>query len=162
MLLLPVTALPSPAEETGPAPSGAIVAAPPAEEREWVRFDFEPDAYYTNLDMTIALTSTAVPHVGEQSEKDLYLTLLSRAYAPRFLVVEGSVNPLPYLGTYIRDRHGNFYDDAQVTGSFNWVTHLKAPRQAKKPILGREDEIFSSCCCRYRSLHHCRSFIQVR
>ena len=42
------------------------------------------------------------------------------------------------------------------------VTHLKAPRQAKKPALRRGDEIFSSSCFRYRSLCHCRSFIQIQ
>jgi len=101
-------------------------AEPPAAPPELFKIEFEPDAYYTSLGMYIALTKTPIPHVGEQSEKDLYLTLLSRAYAPRFLVIEGSVNPLPYAGTYIRERNEAFYDNAQTTGSFNWLQAVTA------------------------------------
>lgn len=96
------------------------------EEEEYISLDFEADAYYTSLGLYIALTRTPIPHVGNKAEKDLYLTLLTRAYAPRFLVIEGSVNPLPYLGTYVKDRHPNFYDNARVTGSFNWVRAVTA------------------------------------
>jgi hypothetical protein len=104
-----------------PSTTSASAAAP-----EWYKVEFEPDAYYSSVDLTLALTKEPIPHVGEKSEKDLYLTLLSRAYAPRFLVIEGSVNPLPYLGTYIKDRHAHFYDDAQISGSFNWVQAITA------------------------------------
>jgi len=96
------------------------------EEAKLVSLDFEPDAYYTSLGLYVALTRTPIPHVGDRSEKDLYLTLLSRAYAPRFLVIEGSVNPLPYAGTYIKDRHPDFYANARITGSFNWVRAVTA------------------------------------
>jgi hypothetical protein len=108
---------------TSPA-SGEEPSAGPTPER--ASLDLELDAYYTNVGLTIALTSTPIPHVGEKTEKELYLTLLSRAYAPRFLVLEGSVNPLPYLGTYIREHHPNFYEDAQVSGSFNWIQAVTA------------------------------------
>jgi hypothetical protein len=100
--------------------------AEPAAKQEWVKLEFEPDAYYTNLGLYLALTKTPIPHVGEQSEKDLYITLLSRAYMPRFLVIEGSVNPLPYAGTYIKEHNPDFYEDAQLTGSFNWVQAVTA------------------------------------
>jgi hypothetical protein len=101
-------------------------AVPPAASPELFKIEFEPDAYYTSLGMYIALTKTPIPHVGEQGEKDLYLTLLSRAYAPRFLVIEGSVNPLPYAGTYIRKHNESFYEEAQTTGSFNWLQAVTA------------------------------------
>jgi len=41
-------------------------------------------------------------------------------------VIEGSVNPLPYAGTSIRKRHESFYEDAQATGSFNWLQAVTA------------------------------------
>jgi len=112
------------AQTTPPSPAAASAGrpAPP----EWAKLEFEPDAYYTSLGLYLALTKTPIPHVGEQREKDLYLTLLSRAYAPRFLVLEGSVYPLPYLGTYIKEHDPSFYDNAQVTGSFNWVQAVTA------------------------------------
>ena len=108
-------------EPTVSAPTDSAPAAP-----EWVKLEFEPDAYYTSLGLFLALTDTPIPHVGEKSEKELYLTLLSRAYTPRFLVIEGSVNPLPYLGTYIKREDPGFYKDAQISGSFNWVQALTA------------------------------------
>ena len=101
-------------------------AVPPTPPPEFYKIEFEPDAYYTSLGLYLALTKTPIPHVGEQSEKDLYLTLLSRAYAPRFLVIEGSVNPLPYAGAYIKEHDPSFYENAQVTGSFNWVQAVTA------------------------------------
>jgi hypothetical protein len=101
-------------------------AVPPTPPPELYKIEFEPDAYYTSLGLYLALTKAPIPHVGEQSEKNLYLTLLSRAYAPRFLVIEGSVNPLPYLGTYIKEHHESFYEEAQITGSFNWVQAITA------------------------------------
>ena len=101
-------------------------AVQPADHPELFKIEFEPDAYYTSLGLFIALTNTPIPHVGEQSEQELYLTLLSRAYAPRFLVIEGSVYPLPYAGAYIREHHPHFYEDAQLTGSFNWIQAITA------------------------------------
>ena len=121
-----VPAIPSLGAEPVPAPAQPASPAEPAAAPEWFKLEFEPDAYYTSLGLYLALTKSSIPHVGNQSEKDLYLTLLSRAYAPRFLVIEGSVNPLPYLGTYIKEHHTDFYDDARVTGSFNWIKAVTA------------------------------------
>ena len=101
-------------------------ATPPEEEFKRFRIDFEPDAYYTNLGLYIALTKTPIPHLGEKTEKEIYTTLLSQSLTPRFLVLEASVNPLPYLGTYIRKHHPNFYDDAGVTDNFNWIKSVTA------------------------------------
>jgi hypothetical protein len=108
------------------APASSSEFDEPAAKQEWIKVEFEPDAYYTNVGIYLALTKAPIPHVGEQSENDLYLTLLSRAYAPRFLIIEGSVNPLPYAGTYIREHHETFYEDAQLTGSFNWIQAVTA------------------------------------
>ncbi len=102
----------------------SLPAAAPEQQR--FELSFEPDAYYTNAAVTVALTSAPIPHVGEKTEKEIYATLLSRAYAPRFLVLEASVNPLPYAGTYLRERHGNFYHDAEIAGNFNWVKAVTA------------------------------------
>ena len=53
--------------------------------------------------------------------------LLSRAaLLPRYLLFEGSVNPMPYLGVYLKRNERDFYDNAQLSGSFNWVKALTA------------------------------------
>ena len=96
---------------------------------EFKRFEvvFEPDAYYTDLELIMALTKSPIPHVGEKTESDIYQTLLSRAAVlPRFLVVEGSINPMPCLGVYIKKNYPDRYTDAQVSGSFNWIQALTA------------------------------------
>lgn len=126
LISLSLSSVPSFGAEPVQSPAPPDTAVKPAYAPEWVKLEFEPDAYYTSLGLYIALTSDPIPHVGEKSEKDLYLTLLSRAYAPRFLVIEGSVNPLPYAGTYIRERNESFYENAQTTGSFNWLQAVTA------------------------------------
>ncbi len=88
---------------------------------------FEPDAYYTDLDLIISLTKSPIPQLGEMTESEIYGKLLSRAaLLPQFLVLEASINPMPYLGTYIREHNEHFYDDAQISGSLNWVKALTA------------------------------------
>jgi hypothetical protein len=129
MVLMLSMALLLPASARGAEPA-SVPAAPPADEppqeKQFVELELELDAYYTNIGLFLALTKTPIPHVGEKTEKEIYTTLLRRAYAPRFLVLEASVNPLPYLGTYIREDHRDFYDDARVSGSFNWVKAVTA------------------------------------
>ncbi len=87
---------------------------------------FEPDAYYTDVELIIALTDAPIPHLGEKDESDIYRTLLSRSFTPRFLVLEASVNPLPYFGTYLKKHETAFYKNADISGSFNWVKALTA------------------------------------
>jgi hypothetical protein len=100
---------------------------PEKKEFKRVQVVFEPDAYYTDVDLIIALTKTPLPHLGQKSEAEIYATLLSRAAVlPQFLVLEASVNPMPYFGTYIREHNQDFYGHAQVSGSFNWVKAVTA------------------------------------
>jgi len=79
------------------------------------------------MQFILALTKSPVPRVGEKSEAEIYATLLSRAaLLPRFVVFEASVNPLPYLGVYIKRNEPGLYENAQISGSFNWVQALTA------------------------------------
>lgn len=92
------------------------------------RFDIELelDAYYSSLGFFIALTDEPIPHMGERKESEIYKALLSKSLIPRFLVIEASVNPMPCLGVYMRENAHEFYNNAQVTSSFNWVKALTA------------------------------------
>lgn len=99
----------------------------PAEEFKRFKLVFEPDAYYTDLDLIVALTRAPIPHLGEMHESEIYKTLLSRsALLPQFLVLEASVNPMPYLGTYIKENNRSFYDSAQISENFNLIKALTA------------------------------------
>lgn len=112
----------SPAKETA-ADSGAGSEAVLSKSSE---IEVELDAYYTNVSLTVALTKEPIPHLGERAESEIYGTLLSRSLSPRFLVIEASINPMPYLGVYIKKNHREFYDDAEISGSFNWIKALTA------------------------------------
>jgi hypothetical protein len=88
---------------------------------------FEPDAYCTDIALIIALTEAPIHLLGEMTESEIYGALLSRAaILPQFLVLEASINPMPYLGTYLKEHDRNFYERAQLSGSFNWIKALTA------------------------------------
>jgi hypothetical protein len=113
-----------------PASAEEKTAAPPpaADERfQRLKLVFEPDAYYTDLGLILSLTKAPIPQLGELTEAEIYYTLLSRAaLLPQFMVFEASINPLPYAGTVIKEHSRHFYDEAQLSGSFNWVKALTA------------------------------------
>lgn len=98
----------------------------PLPEFRRFEFDYELDAYYSNVSFTIALTREPILRLGENPEEDIYEELLRRALVPRFLFLEASINPLPYLGVYIKKNHRGFYDNAELSGSFNWIKALTA------------------------------------
>ena len=127
IVLPPFLHPPTAYSETAEAASGSEQADPTTEQFKRFEVVFEPDAYYTDLDFIVALTQSPIPHVGEKTEVEIYQTLLSRAaLLPRYLVFEGSVNPMPYLGVYVKRNEPDFYDNAQVSGSFNWIKALTA------------------------------------
>lgn len=127
-LIIFVMAYPSSAS-SGEQEDGVSVQEPAAPRNEFKRFEFvvEPDAYYSDIDLIIALSSAPIPHLGERTESEIYGTLLSRAaILPRFLVLEASVNPMPLLGVYVKEHNAPFYNEAQESDSFNWVKALTA------------------------------------
>jgi hypothetical protein len=99
----------------------------PEEQFHRLKLVFEPDAYYTNLELLLSLTRDPIPQMGERTEAEIYRTLLSRAAVlPRYIVLEGSVNPLPYLGVWVKRNDPDFYKNARLSGSFNWVQAVTA------------------------------------
>jgi hypothetical protein len=100
---------------------------PAAKEFKFFEIEYELNAYYTWLDLIIPLTKKTIPHIGEKSESEIYATLLSQsAVLPQFLVIESSINPLPYFGTYIRSHAQDFYRHAEIFDNFNWIKALTA------------------------------------
>ena len=76
----------------------------PLEGFQRFKFVLEPDAYYTDLDLIIALTTALIPPLGEMTESEIYRILLLRAaLLPQFLVIEANVNPTPYFGTNVKE-----------------------------------------------------------
>lgn len=98
----------------------------PSADFKRLELDFEPDAYYTNVSITFSLTREPIPHLGERPEAEIYRALFARSYLPRFVLIEASINPLPCLGVYIKKNHQDFYDNAKLSDSFNWIKALTA------------------------------------
>jgi hypothetical protein len=122
-----LTTDPSTARAETPVPENNQDDTAPSYEYKRIKLVFEPDAYYTDLDLIISLTKAPIPQLGEMTESEIYRTLLSRAaLLPQFLVLEASVNPMPYFGTYIKEHDMDLYDRAQVSDNFNWIKALTA------------------------------------
>jgi hypothetical protein len=123
---LSMTAFPVLGQQSKPDEQQATPGSKPEDFKRF-RLVFEPDAYYTDLDLIIALTKNPIPDLGEKTETEIYATLLTRAAVlPQFLVLEASINPLPYFGTYVRSHWKRFYQDAQLSDNFNWIKTITA------------------------------------
>jgi hypothetical protein len=82
--------------------------------------DIELDTYYSNIDFYQSLTHKPIPCLAENSELNIYRHLLFSP-VPRYLVVEFSVNPMPWLGVYVRKNEADLYNRTNVTDKLNLV-----------------------------------------
>lgn len=115
------------AQDAAPVPpSQSPDGQAPPPEFKWIEPDYELDAYYSNVSLTIALTKEPIPSLGEQEEDELYRFMTYRALLPRFLYLEASVNPLPYTGVSLKKHHPDLYNHAELSGSFNWIKSITA------------------------------------
>src|SRR5438552_15136475 len=81
--------------------------------------DLELDPYYTAIGWTVPFKPNADEVDVEAEELHTYRQMLRQAIVPRFMVLEGSVNPLPLLGALVRDRSESTYQKLQLGPSFN-------------------------------------------
>jgi len=104
-------------------------------EDVWEEEEIEPltldyyynfDLYYSSAGAVINLTGKPVPDVGQRSELTVYKDLLKRSYIPQFLFFEASINPMPIVGTYIREKHDQFYQKMDLSRHFNVVESATA------------------------------------
>ena len=80
--------------------------------------EVELDPYYSNAGFYIGLTDKPLPEISAEQETEIYQKMLSSIYtAPRFMVFELSVNPLPVLGVYTKKNHRNFYNSFDIGGN---------------------------------------------
>lgn len=86
------------------------------------------DAYYTFLSFSGSLIrpTVGVNILDAKEEDNVYLELLRNIYIPRTFNLEASVNPLPLLGTYIKDQHLAFYNRAEVIDGLNLIESVSA------------------------------------
>lgn len=83
--------------------------------------EIELDPYYSAVGVYNSLTGKPIPHLEVSSELEIYRELITKFYQPRTLIVEASLNPLPYAGTLIKRHQHGFYDGMQWGENFNVV-----------------------------------------
>lgn len=88
--------------------------------------EVELDPYYCAVGFYNSLTGKPIPHLEVDSELEIYKELISKFYLPRTLIIEASLNPLPYAGVLIRRHQPGFYQDMQWASNFNAVQAVTA------------------------------------
>lgn len=90
-------------------------------------WDLELDAYYSALGLNIPFKAQSADNRGGEEEMKTYREMLRlKSWLPGFLVVEGSVNPLPAAGVVVRKNTENFYQKAQATRDLNLIEAVTA------------------------------------
>jgi hypothetical protein len=75
---------------------------------------FEADPYYTNIDFNVPLTSKPIPTITSDSESVIYSELIKGSLIPRYMVLEASVYPMPWLSSYVKSHSPNLYRQAEI------------------------------------------------
>ncbi len=99
-------------------------AGEPAEKKTTVEIELDP--YYSAVGVYNSLTGKPIPHLQAASELAIYKELVARFYQPRTLIIEASLNPLPYAGALIRKHQPDFYRDMQLSSNLNAVQAFTA------------------------------------
>ena len=100
------------AEEVKAEPARAAETKP--EEASKAELEFEADPYYTNVGYNVPLTVKPIPTISSDSEAKIYRDLIEGSLIPRYMVLEASVNPLPWLGTYIKSHSPTFFKQGEL------------------------------------------------
>ena len=111
--------------------AAALALAPAsvrAEERpeKKTTVEIELDPYYSAIGVYNSLTGKPIPHLEVDSELEIYKELITKFYKPRTLIIEASLNPLPYAGTLVKRHQPGFYKDMQWTSNMNVVQAVTA------------------------------------
>lgn len=81
----------------------------------------ELDPYYSNVGFYFSPQNEEHPFVDSGDELEIYRDLFARSYAPRDVVLEASIYPMPIAGYLIRERAPDFYEQMQFSDQFNLV-----------------------------------------
>lgn len=104
----PATPAPAPGTDAATAPLSA-----PATRRGGALLR-ELDPYYSSVAWEQPLTGAPLPDGGRLPEREVYGRLLADALHPRLLLLEASVYPLPWLGTWFKRHSRDHFDDFKV------------------------------------------------
>ncbi len=89
-----------------------------------VSIEYELDPYYSNIGAYVPLTDKPIEEVDLEKEERIYRKILKDALTPKFFLAELSINPLPILGTWLKDNQEDFYDQGEIDDDFNLIQAL--------------------------------------
>ena len=75
---------------------------------------FEAAPYYSNVDFNVPLNRNPIPTIVSDSEAVIYRELIKNSFIPRFMVLEASVYPMPWLGSYLKSHSPHLYRQAEI------------------------------------------------
>jgi len=75
---------------------------------------FEANPYYTNVELNVPLTNVPIPTITSDSEAVIYRDLIRGSLIPRYMVLEASVYPTPWLSSYIKSHSPNLYRQGEI------------------------------------------------
>ncbi len=91
-----------------------------------VEYDYELDAYYSNVSMFIDLdTEEEIVDATSYSEAQIYTDLFLNSLSPNIFLVEASLHPMGIGGLYFRQNHGEMYEKSKIE-DFNLVKAVTA------------------------------------
>ena len=93
---------------------------------DMVEYDYEVDAYYSNVSAFIDLDKDHdITDASSQSELDLYSNLMLNSLNPNIFLVEAAVHPMSIFGLYFRKTNEDLYTDTTLQ-NFSLVKALTA------------------------------------
>lgn len=91
-----------------------------------VEFDYELDAYYSNVSAFIDLDSDHnITDASALSETQIYTDLILNSFSPNIFLLEAAVNPMPIAGIYVRDKYESDYHRSNMN-NINMVKAVTA------------------------------------
>jgi hypothetical protein len=75
---------------------------------------FEADPYYSNIGYNVPLTNKPIPTISSGSEAVIYRDLIEGSLIPRYMALEASFNPMPWLGTYIKSHSPSLFKQGEI------------------------------------------------
>ena len=93
---------------------------------ELIEYDYEIDAYYSNISAFIDLDKeNDILDATKQSEVEIYSNLMAKSFSPNIFLVEVAIHPMSIFGLYFRKNNEDLYSSAKLQ-DFSLVKALTA------------------------------------
>ncbi|MDX8383237.1 MAG: hypothetical protein R8M45_04090 [Ghiorsea sp.] len=87
-------------------------------------FGYDLDAYYSSASWVLGFGQQEIPEIANLAEIGIYQSLIADSLTPDFIILEASVNPLPMLGVYLREKQPGLYAKGAGNAGSNLVESI--------------------------------------